>query len=77
MCDRLLKEGHAVVALDNFLTGLPSNIAHLAQQKHFRFQEQDVSAPFEIDGKFDAVMHMASPGQSARLFGTPRSKRLT
>ena len=61
MCDRLLKEGHTVVALDNFLTGLPHNLAHLAGNKHFQFYEQDVTEPFEVAGSFDAVMHMASP----------------
>jgi dTDP-glucose 4,6-dehydratase len=61
MCDRLLKEGHTVVALDNFLTGLPQNLAHLSNHKHFQFCEQDVTEPFEVAGSFDAVMHMASP----------------
>jgi dTDP-glucose 4,6-dehydratase len=61
MCDRLLQEGHSVVALDNFLTGVPANIAHLERHKNFQFSEQDVSVPFEAAGKFDAVLHMASP----------------
>jgi dTDP-glucose 4,6-dehydratase len=61
MCDRLLDEGHTVMGLDNFITGVPSNIAHLAHHERFRFQEQDVNEPFEVDGHFDAVMHMASP----------------
>ena len=61
MCDRLLKEGHTVVALDNFQTGLPQNVAHLARNKRFTFREQDVTERFEVDGPFDAVMHMASP----------------
>lgn len=61
MCDRLLGEGHTVVALDNFLTGRPMNIAHLEHQPRFSFVEQNVSRPFSVDGSFDAVLHMASP----------------
>ena len=61
MCDRLLSEGHTVVALDNFSTGRSSNIAHLEDEPRFSFQEQDVTRPFKVSGPFDAVLHMASP----------------
>ena len=61
MCDRLLKEGHSVVALDNFLTGSPANLAHLAKHPEFRFIEQDITKPFTIEGPVDSVMNMASP----------------
>ncbi|HUI55350.1 MAG TPA: UDP-glucuronic acid decarboxylase family protein [Bryobacteraceae bacterium] len=61
MCDRLLAEGHAVVGLDNFLTGSRLNLAHLAGQARFHFVEQDVTRPFTIDGPVDFVLHMASP----------------
>lgn len=61
MCDRLLSEGHSVLALDNMLTGTRHNIAHLTGHPRFRFIEQDVTRPFEIDEPADAVLHMASP----------------
>jgi dTDP-glucose 4,6-dehydratase len=61
MCDLLLEKGHSVLALDNFLTGAPTNLEHLEKHKHFAFLEQDVSEPFELEETFDAVMHMASP----------------
>ena len=61
MCDRLLAEGHQVVALDNFLTGARQNVQHLEHQAAFRFIEQDVTRPFSLEGRFDAVLHMASP----------------
>ena len=61
MCDRLLADGHTIVALDNFLTGRPLNIAHLKHHPGFEFVEQDVSKPFTTSGVFDAVLHMASP----------------
>jgi dTDP-glucose 4,6-dehydratase len=61
MCDRLLAEGHSVLAVDNLLTGSPRNIAHLEAEPRFRFLQQDVSHDFEVEGPFDGVLHMASP----------------
>jgi dTDP-glucose 4,6-dehydratase len=61
MCDRLLAEGHSVIALDNFITGSPRNIVHLEGHEHFRFIQHDVTLPIEIDGPVDTVLHMASP----------------
>jgi len=60
-CDRLLTEGHTVVALDNFLTGAPANLAHLAGHAGFRFVSQDITQPFTIEGAVDCVVNMASP----------------
>ncbi len=61
MCDRLLAEGHTIVALDNLITGAMRNIAHLSGKPGFSFQNQDVTKPFAVDGQVDAVLHMASP----------------
>src|ERR1700722_19495262 len=61
MCDRLLAEGYKVIGLDNFLTGAERNIAHLRDNQRFEFRFQDVTAPFEIEGGVDFVLHMASP----------------
>lgn len=61
MCDRLLAEGMAVVALDNLLTGLERNLDHLRENALFEFRRQDVTKPFEMDGEVDFVLHMASP----------------
>ncbi len=61
MCDRLLREGHSVVALDNFLTGAERNIRHLTGTPNFEFRRHDVTLPVDVDGGLDAVFHMASP----------------
>jgi dTDP-glucose 4,6-dehydratase len=61
MCDRLLAEGHSIVALDNFLTGSRRNIAHLAGHPRFEFREQDITRPFAVEGAVDGVVNMASP----------------
>ncbi|HLC35234.1 MAG TPA: UDP-glucuronic acid decarboxylase family protein [Anaerolineales bacterium] len=61
LCDRLLAEGHSVVGLDNFVTGSPENIAHLAGHDRFLFIRHDVSNYIYIPGRVEAVMHFASP----------------
>ena len=61
MCDRLLAEGHSVLAIDNFLTGSPANIAHLKGHPGFQFMERDITQPLSIDGPVDCVVNMASP----------------
>ncbi len=61
LCDRLLAEGHQVVGMDNFITGDPNNLAHLASHPDFTFIRHDVSNFIFVPGKVDAVMHFASP----------------
>ncbi len=61
LCDRLIKEGHSVVGMDNFITGSPDNIAHLAGNSKFLFIRHDVANFIFVPGKIDAVMHFASP----------------
>ena len=61
LCDRLLAEGHTIVAVDNFLTGNPANLEHLAEEPRFAFQEWDITKPFTIQGAVDAVANLASP----------------
>nr|BBH86937.1 epimerase [Thermosporothrix sp. COM3] len=60
-CDRLLAEGHQVLALDNFLTGASENIAHLQDHPAFTLLQHNISQPIYLDEKLDAVVHMASP----------------
>lgn len=61
LCERLLNDGHQVVAVDNFITGRLTNIAHLMGRDDFTFIESDVSKYIEIHGPVDFVMHLASP----------------
>jgi len=61
LSDRLLREGHEVVGLDNLVTGHTRNIAHLAGQAGFRFVKLDVTEYLYLDGPVDAVLHFASP----------------
>lgn len=61
LCDRLLSDGHSVVAVDNYITGRRSNIEHLFEHERFVFLKHDVSSHIPVDGDVDFVMHLASP----------------
>ena len=62
LVDRLLAEGHRVIAIDNLITGNTANIGHLAGNESFRFIKHNVSNfIFLPEGKIDYVFHLASP----------------
>ncbi|MGH9613266.1 MAG: UDP-glucuronic acid decarboxylase family protein [Bryobacteraceae bacterium] len=60
LCDRLISEGHAVLALDNLITGSTRNVEHLRGNRSFEFRECDVTGAFSVDGPVDGVLHLAS-----------------
>lgn len=61
LCDRFLSQGHEVIGLDNFVTGSPDNLAHLAGHPKFSFIRHDVSEFIFAPKALDAVLHFASP----------------
>jgi dTDP-glucose 4,6-dehydratase len=61
LCDRLLREGHRVTAIDNLVTGDTKNVAHLFGNSLFKFIKHDVTEYIYIDGPVDYVLHLASP----------------
>jgi dTDP-glucose 4,6-dehydratase len=61
LCERLLADGHEVLALDNFLTGTPQNVAHLVERDGFRLIKADVTDFVHVAGPVDQVLHFASP----------------
>jgi dTDP-glucose 4,6-dehydratase len=61
LSDRLLKEGHRVIAIDNLITGNVANIEHLAGNPDFKFIRHDVTEYIFVPGKVDYVWHFASP----------------
>jgi dTDP-glucose 4,6-dehydratase len=65
LCDHFLKAGHDVIAIDNLLTGSRDNIAHLASNPRFRFDEHDVTKYITVDGPVDNILHFASPASPA------------
>lgn len=60
LADRLLSEGHSVIAIDNLATGHTRNIEHLAGHERFHFIKHDVTEYMYIEGKLDVVLHLAS-----------------
>jgi dTDP-glucose 4,6-dehydratase len=69
LSDHLLADGHEVIGMDNFVTGNPDNIAHLASNENFSFYKRDVSNYIFVPGKVDAILHFASPASP-----NPKSK---
>ncbi|MBR6021737.1 MAG: SDR family oxidoreductase [Kiritimatiellae bacterium] len=61
LCDRLLAEGHRVIAMDNLLTGNLANIAHLRSDPKFEFIHHNVSNHIDLPGDLDYIFHFASP----------------
>jgi dTDP-glucose 4,6-dehydratase len=61
LSDRLLDEGHTVIAMDNLITGSTDNIAHLAGHERFTFIKHDITNYVFIEGTIDAILHFASP----------------
>ncbi len=61
LCDRFIKEGYHVVAMDNLITGNLANIEHLFPLKNFEFYHHDVSKFVHVAGDLDYILHFASP----------------
>lgn len=76
LCEALLRQGHTVTAIDNFLTGNRDNIAHLLDDPHFRLVAHDIVRPLDTEeigslDKIDAVFHLASPASPADFHRIP------
>jgi dTDP-glucose 4,6-dehydratase len=61
LCDRFIKEGYAVIGMDNLITGDLKNIEHLFKLENFEFYNHDVSKFVHVPGDLDYVLHFASP----------------
>lgn len=71
LCERLLSDGHTVLAMDNLLTGSTDNIAHLAGRPDFSFIHHDVTNYIFVQGELDFVFHLASPASPADYLAYP------
>lgn len=61
LCDRLIAEGHQVIAMDNLITGSADNIAHLFGNPNFQFIQHDVTNYIYVEGPLNYILHFASP----------------
>jgi len=69
LCDRLLKDGHEVIALDNFYTGQTSNIKHLRENSNFELIRQDVTE--QINLEVDGIFNLACPASPVHYQKNP------
>lgn len=59
LCERLLKEGNEVIAMDNYFTGHKENIYHLMDYKSFELVRHDVTMPYFAE--VDEIYNLACP----------------
>lgn len=61
LCDRFIREGFHVIAMDNLITGEMKNIQHLFPLPDFEFHHHDVSKFVHVAGDLNYILHFASP----------------
>jgi dTDP-glucose 4,6-dehydratase len=61
LCDKFIKEGYHVIAMDNLVTGDMRNIEHLMKLPQFEFYHHDVSKYVHVPGEIKYILHFASP----------------
>ena len=71
LTDRLLAEGHRVIAIDDLITGNVANIEHLAGNKNYKFINHDVTNYIFIPGDVHYVWHFASPASPIDYLNFP------
>ena len=49
LCERLLREGHDVICMDNYFTGSKDNIRHLLENDHFELVRHDIIEPYHAE----------------------------
>ena len=59
LCDRLIQDGHEVLAVDNFYTGSKSNLLHLLENPNFELLRHDVTLPLFVE--VEAIFNLACP----------------
>ena len=61
LCDRFIREGFHVIAMDNLLTGTLDNIQHLFPLENFEYYHHDITKFVHVPGQLDYILHFASP----------------
>src|SRR5210317_2185310 len=59
LCERLLKDGHDVLCVDNYFTGRRANIAHLLDNPNFELMRHDITFPLYVE--VDEIYNLACP----------------
>ena len=59
LCDRLIRDGHEVLCVDNFFTGRRRNVVHLLEHPYFELMRHDVCFPLYVE--VDRIYNLACP----------------
>ncbi len=59
LCDRLIDEGHEVIAIDNFFTGSKENLSQLSDETNFELIRHDIVEPILLE--VDWIFNLACP----------------
>ncbi len=71
LCRTLVASGYEVIAVDNLITGDPTNVADLLDTGSFTLHHQDVSEGIDLAGPVDAVLHFASAASPPAYLAHP------
>ncbi|MDZ5699053.1 UDP-glucuronic acid decarboxylase family protein [Chelativorans sp. M5D2P16] len=77
LCDALLADGHEVVCVDSFVTGVRANIAPLGNHPAFRLVRQDICEPLAIDEPLDEIYNLACAASPPRYQADPIHTMMT
>jgi UDP-glucuronate decarboxylase len=69
LCERMVREGHDVICLDNYFTGSKTNVAHLLGYPNFELLRFDVRAPLRME--IDEIYNLACPASPAHYQSEP------
>lgn len=69
LCERLLKDGHDVICVDNFFTGSKENIRHLLSHSGFELVRHDITWPLYVE--VDAIYNLACPASPVHYQSDP------
>lgn len=70
LCDRLLADGHHVIAMDNLITGSRANVAHLINHPQFELVLHNVAQRIVLPQPVNVVLHFASPASPSQTAPT-------
>jgi dTDP-glucose 4,6-dehydratase len=71
LCEALVGRDDSVVCVDNLITGQIENVEQLIDNPSFQFVQADITAEWDISGKVDAVVHLASPASPVDYLSHP------
>ena len=69
LCERLLKEGHDVLCVDNFYTGSKANITHLLTNPYFELLRHDITFPLYVE--VDEIYNLGCPASPVHYQNDP------